>query len=151
MATSSKVTQACHDGDNSFHDQLLSQIPSSSTHQSNPAHPPPYFPISEEIPGLSGSDVHILLMVPLITLSTHSNRWVGRQMIPKLWAWHAGTSQLPRNESILTPNFPLTDGVPSTCHLLPGATSQSQDPPTATSTPFWTPAPGLPAREHSGL
>lgn len=28
------------------------RIPSSSTHQSNPAHPPPYFPISEEIPGL---------------------------------------------------------------------------------------------------
>ena len=95
MATSSKVTQACHDGDNSFHDQLLSQDPEFIHPPIKPCSPTSLFPHLKGDTRPGGSDVHILLMVPLITLSTHSNRQVGRQMIPKLWAWHAGTSQLP--------------------------------------------------------
>lgn len=72
------------------------RTPSSSTHQSNSAHPPPHFPISEEISDLVTLMSTFFSWSCLITLSTHSNRQVGRQMILKLW--HAGTSQLPEME-----------------------------------------------------
>lgn len=109
MATSSKVTQACHDGDSLFHDQLLSQDPKfihPPTHTLLTA--PRHFLISEEIPGPGVIDVNTLLMVPLITLSTHSTRQVDRQMISMLWAWHTGKDYLlqgnsPRMSQIMPP------------------------------------------------
>ena len=103
------------------------RTPSSSTHQSNPAHPPPYFPISEEIPGLVALmctffSWSLWLLCPPTATGRWADRWSlssgpGMQGLLSFQKWKYFNSKLPTNR-----------WGPSTCHPLPGAISQSQDP-----------------------